>query len=70
MKKHLFFLIILLLLVTFSFSHGGRIDSDGGHYNWKTGEYHYHGLKNRKGWLIFGSIILGSIVLYSLVKKK
>ncbi len=23
--------------------HGGRTDSNGGHYNRKTGEYHYHG---------------------------
>jgi hypothetical protein len=26
----------------FSYSHGGRTDSNGGHYNRKTGEYHYH----------------------------
>lgn len=25
------------------FSHSGRTDSSGGHYNRKTGKYHYHG---------------------------
>ena len=25
------------------FSHSGRTDSSGGHYNRKTGGYHYHG---------------------------
>ena len=24
-------------------AHSGRTDSRGGHYNRKTGEYHYHG---------------------------
>lgn len=46
--------IILLLVFTFlfsclatslSWSHSGRTDSSGGHYNRKTGEYHYHGGK-------------------------
>ena len=23
-------------------SHSGRLDANGGHYNRKTGEYHYH----------------------------
>lgn len=26
-----------------AFSHSGRTDASGGHYNRKTGEYHYHG---------------------------
>ena len=34
--------IILGLTTQFSFGHPGRTDSNGGHYNRKTGEYHYH----------------------------
>lgn len=40
----IFFLLFVLIFVSFSFlySHGGRTDSNGGHYNRSTGEYHYH----------------------------
>ena len=31
-----------LILITSSSSHSGRTDANGGHYNRKTGEYHYH----------------------------
>ena len=39
--------IILLLSLTLTmnitaFAHSGRTDANGGHYNRKTGEYHYH----------------------------
>lgn len=37
--------LTFLALVTASlvaFAHGGGLDSKGGHYNRKTGEYHYH----------------------------
>lgn len=33
--------IVLLLSTTVS-AHSGRTDSNGGHYNHETGEYHYH----------------------------
>lgn len=36
----LFFLIFLSF--SFLYSHSGRTDSSGGHYNKSTGEYHYH----------------------------
>ena len=36
-----FFLIVLFCPVMV-FSHGGGVDSAGGHTNQKTGEYHYH----------------------------
>lgn len=45
MKKVLLVVIAPLLvcaLFIFSFAHGGRTDSSGGHYNRSTGEYHYH----------------------------
>lgn len=46
MKKIIF--IILLLLSVYSLSHPGRTDKDGGHYNRKTGEYHYHNRGTRR----------------------
>lgn len=46
MKKNnvTFSLLIALLSVSsvVSFAHPGRTDSNGGHYNRKTGTYHYH----------------------------
>lgn len=39
--------VIVTLILLFDgggvFSHSGRTDSSGGHYNRKTGGYHYHG---------------------------
>lgn len=39
--------VIVTLMLLFDgggvFSHSGRTDSSGGHYNRKTGIYHYHG---------------------------
>ena len=37
------FALMLLLDSGGVFSHSGRTDSSGGHYNRKTGGYHYHG---------------------------
>ncbi len=35
--------IFLILTISISlFAHGGRTDSNGGHNNKSTGEYHYH----------------------------
>jgi hypothetical protein len=46
MKKIITTLLIIGLLAFIPFvdlfSHSGRTDSNGGHYNRKTGEYHYH----------------------------
>lgn len=47
MKKYklkIIILIILLILIAplLSYSHSGRTDSSGGHYDRSTGEYHYH----------------------------
>lgn len=46
MKKQLTSLILLAVIITIPYSfieaHSGRTDSNGGHYNRKTGEYHYH----------------------------
>ena len=39
--------VVVTLILVFGgdnvFSHSGRTDSSGGHYNRKTGGYHYHG---------------------------
>lgn len=35
-------LLVLVLPVSVGFAHGGGTDSDGGHYDRSTGEYHYH----------------------------
>lgn len=34
--------LALLLLITPAHAHSGRTDSNGGHYDHSTGEYHYH----------------------------
>ena len=35
-------LILVLMIPLVSLAHSGRTDSDGGHYDRTTGEYHYH----------------------------
>ena len=44
MKKRILALIVILLIAfpLLVLAHSGRTDSNGGHYNRKTGEYHYH----------------------------
>ena len=46
MKQILVFFFALSAAVFFSYgacgAHSGGLDSKGGHYNRKTGEYHYH----------------------------
>lgn len=37
-----YMLVVLLLIPSIAISHSGRTDASGGHYNRKTGEYHYH----------------------------
>lgn len=35
-------LMLLILPLNLALAHGGRTDSNGGHYDRSTGEYHYH----------------------------
>ncbi len=45
MKKFKVLAIITIAVTlnsSIAFAHSGRTDSNGGHYNRKTGEYHYH----------------------------
>ena len=53
MKKiiKIFLLILSLLFAMPSLTadaHPGRLDANGGHWNHKTGEYHYHRRNGRK----------------------
>lgn len=46
-KKIISILCVILILLPLVFSlhtyaHSGRTDSNGGHFNHQTGEYHYH----------------------------
>ena len=43
--KNLIFLLLFCIAVFYpTFAHPGSLDANGGHYNRKTGEYHYEGL--------------------------
>ncbi len=42
MKQKIVLIIFLLLIGASTFGHSGRTDRNGGHYNRKTGNYHYH----------------------------
>ena len=42
MRRFILFLILLVLCVTPASAHPGRTDSQGGHYDRSTGEYHWH----------------------------
>ena len=46
-QKTKYWIILLLFLIFFLsvtkvYAHSGKTDSDGGHYDKETGEYHYH----------------------------
>ena len=40
--RHLIVCMLLMSFYSYGFSDPGEVDEDGGHYNQKTGEYHYH----------------------------
>ena len=42
LRRILLVLLSLLLLTGIALAHGGRTDSNGGHWDHSTGEYHYH----------------------------
>ena len=50
------------------FSHGGRTDSDGGHYNRTTGEYHYHNKSSGFGKFVGGAVSI--FILLAIFGKK
>ena len=53
-KKVNFSLLAVLLFISalfvydFGYAHPGKTDAKGGHYNRKTGEYHYHGKSKQR----------------------
>lgn len=42
MKNLIFLLLLCIAVFCPTFAHPGSLDANGGHYNRKTGEYHYH----------------------------
>lgn len=42
MKRIVLLFVLFISVVNCSFAHSGRTDSNGGHYDRSTGEYHYH----------------------------
>jgi hypothetical protein len=60
---------MFLLAVSTSFGHGGGIDSNGGHYNRKTGEYHYHGNNDTSnwGWVV---LVIGGVIVFGVLTSK
>ena len=65
MKKTIFYILLMIISIHFSFAHSGRTDSKGGHWNHKTGTYHYHGKKNKSsgGKTLVYSLIAGGLIL-------
>ena len=57
MKMKIILLLSLLLMSCHMpvFSHPGRLDANGGHYNHQTGEYHYHDGTHHQGGYSSGS---------------
>ena len=55
MNKFTLTVVIVIFCYNFSLTHSGRTDKNGGHWNHKSGTYHYHGKKNSSLWgnLIF-----------------
>lgn len=49
MKKKIIYLFLIIILITnVSFAHPGRTDSNGGHWDYSTGTYHYHNGKTNQ----------------------
>lgn len=48
------------------FGHSGRTDKNGGHYNHKTGEYHYHngGVSG-----LFWVVLIGGVIVFLFLKS-
>lgn len=43
MKKITILIVLIMIIISpLSLAHKGRTDSNGGHYDYSTGEYHYH----------------------------
>ena len=52
------------------FAHSGRTDSKGGHYDTKTGEYHFHHHSNNNfGFILLLILGLGSLFFLYLISR-
>jgi hypothetical protein len=67
MKKIIQIILLLSLFSLSSYSHSGRTDKNSGHYNRKTGEYHYHDKSSDWTWAF---IIVGGVIVYAIVNRK
>ena len=70
MRKQFSIFIISLFFCVFAFGHSGRTDSNGGHTNHKTGEYHSHNNGDDTDWS--GAIVLGVlfvIIVFGVIVK-
>ena len=59
-------IVLILFFYSFSFGHSGRTDNYGGHYNHKTGKYHYHNGKGSSSG-IFKVVIAICVIGFLLV---
>ncbi len=41
-KQTVLHILAVIFIATCAYSHSGGTDAKGGHYNRKTGEYHFH----------------------------
>lgn len=67
-KKILLILMSLIIGISQVGAHSGRLDSNGGHYNRKTGKYYKHRGDSNVGTIIL--IVLGGLLLYGMFKSK
>jgi len=69
-QKLILSIILFLSLTLYSYGHSGRTDSNGGHYNRSTGEYHDHNGSSGTGWVIFAGVVIVIVLANSGGKKK
>ena len=70
-QRRLLLFLLLTQVCFLSFAHSGRTDSNGGHHDRKTGEYHYHnsGDNDDNTGLVVGLIILGVLIVGVIIKN-
>jgi len=57
-QKLIFSIALIFSLIFPSYGHSGRTDSNGGHYNRSTGEYHDHNGSSSIGCVIFAGVVI------------
>lgn len=66
MKRHILTILLTFIICSYTFGHSGRTDKNGGHYNRKTGEYHYH---NGGGSGLFWVVLIGGVIVFLFLKS-